>query len=1544
MKWYAPVLILGLVLGSSAFVKRDAGAALFQSGKEYIYNYQATVSAGSKDFVGFSSVFNITALLHVQQNGNLINVKLDDIKFGAYNGEFSYADHPEYTLKAYPELEPLSKPFQVKVDHGKVKGIVLDDEVPEWAHNIKRGIASNLQLDLAQINFNQASSFTVDEDSIAGDCPTHYVVVPDVKVTHVRKYRQDSQCTDRPRQVRAPGIGVMYCPDDRSRDLLNSTAFGVYDLEMKDGSLVVTKIKHGSTIVFHPLGVDGHTQYSASIVYMSLKTIASGTVAGPAHAHTHQHVHFVFNQQVKEDEDLKKPTPFFFHVKDVELDQATQTKAVEQLKENIKKMADSLDSIAVYKDLKDFHKVSPFSIIPLVSNLDYDHLTQVLNELKAGDVTEYKLFLDALVVAGTGPASLVVRDVVAGTQETAIIARLIAPLANYVRHPTENLLKELEVLIKPENTKHNERIIEFAFASLLNRVCAKNGCQASGLLNKYVALWSSKIDSATHFEEKTAAILALRNVGLPSAAEKLLKIVVDKTQDKSVRVAAMAGLKPLLKADPKVLIQKLLPLFYDRSEVAEIRNNAVLWTLITSANEYTVNEVVIYMWSEKDPQVKNFLKTFLLGLADSTRPCISKKGSYAKTALQMFPKWEVQGKYSGNYMSDYYDRQYNFGHMTHLSVQKNGKSVLPSTLFIGLNGQMAGFGTSYLSAFLRLEGLGKSISSRIMSMTTDVVDFENIEQIFSKIGVQHRQPEPLRIEIAVFLHNRVVAYHAADQKTVTTVPQLIKKLGELKTASYDKEITRMLMLGGAFVEQPLDFGTPVSTLAAVTGFGGLTAKVGSERAGNVVSRKYDVRIQMNLHGIASVANHMPAFRSMHSVTAYRTLRARLPRNVQIGIDAKQMSLNFVVNAPTEEDPSVVMVHSTAVTSVHSNRPVRHLDAELVAKILTSSCPACKGVAIITKGDKYRETRQLGSGYKYKFMEGISAGAKYFDCEKIHSRIHVIRTLRKFFGPENKNLGGGRFGGPLTQIRLGLSYAIKSIFLSPPTETCGLKAYFKQDPKAASVFEKIEGQIKVKYESDPKEKIGTKVQAKSSLNLKYGGATPKTKTVDLSVTLQKSGIEKTELKVKLAARDEVAGRNGVVCLDLTSSTNKVGDFFDYEGENEPTYERQINIVWGKEDKAAKEGSCPTNSAAIKIVKQAHRSKAQIEEAKSDRWPYKQCRAQKGSAQYPGPLTPATGDCIWAAYKQTNLREANITINYKVDPEARKRWRYPGAIIAGLLMPYWVPAESVDADAAHHGHDIGPTADGKFIQGEIKLDVAMDEEHPEADIHFHSSQGEQEHFHGVDLNFLPGGLKRPIFSRFSPLYYQAMRLGVYSYCDVTPQAVQTYDNYTYVAQMSECPTLISGDCTDKPRYVVLGRKVAADKLAITVVMGEHKIELADTNTATVDGKAVPLSDKVVTNDGDTKLFKLFKHDANNVFIYSQKLSVFVRYTGYYTTVTAGSRYRDTQCGLCGNFDGCPENDLTGPDATCKGMGPNDMMKAYIVRDANCAGVGSPCPVSG
>jgi hypothetical protein len=1540
MKWF---VLLGLVLSSSAFVKRDVGTNLFTPGKEFIYDFTLYSQAGSADYVSFASTFNITGDLHVSSTGNTINVKLDHIMFGAHNGEFDHTHLPEYTMKAYDQLKPLSEPFSIKVSNGKAQQIVLNKNVDEWAHNIKRGIATALQLDLAKIDITKADHFDSQEETVVGDCKTDYIVIPGEDDNHtplnkaqVRKFRSHVDCNDMPKRYRKPGVSIQYCPDDNSRDVLNSTAFAVYELEIQSGNLVAKHIKVGSTVIYNVFGVDGHTQFSFTKMNLILKSSNSGSVAAPSNAKTYEDLKFEFENDVKEDEDLKAPRPFFFHHKGQDLDSAGQNKAADQLIANIKKIHQSLESPDVYKDVKEFHKVSPFSLLPFVTALDYQHLKDTYTKVKGGDETEYKIFLDALVMSGTGPAALVLRDTAATTTDTVYLARIIAPLPNYIRNPTENLLKEFESLIKPDNTKPNGRIIEFAFASLLGRACKKTDCTKSGLLDKWVKYWGDKVESAASWDDKTQAVICLRNINHVKSAEKLLTVLLNKSQERSIRSAAMSGLTALLKKDPQVFKKSVLPIFFDRQEDSELRNTAVQWTLVAAPEQSIFQEVALYMWMEKDYEVKNFVKTLFKSVSGTTRPCLKHSGSWAKSAMQMIGPFETKGKYSGTYISDYHDSEFNFGHMTVVSVQKSGHSLLPRTVYIGFSGQNAGYSSKYLSVFLRMEGLGKTLASRIMSMTTGVIDFDDIKDIFSKIGVQERQADPLRIEIAVMLHNRVVAYHSADQKSITTIPQLMKKIGEMKSASYDKELVRMMLIGGITTEQPNELGIPVSTISAVTSVAAIHAKVGTDKpTGTAMSRSYEIRLNLNMHGISAVNNHLTPFGTAHSVEAVRTMRIRVPRKITLGVDMKQQSVNFVISAPHDDDPVMAQVHATAVTAVHSDAPASMQDSKIV-DLLHETCPACKGLVMITKGEKYREERKLGSGYKYKTTEGVSIGAKYYDCEKIHSRMHVLKQLRKFFGPENKNLGG-RFGRPLTLARLGARYMLQTLFLSPTTETCGMKAWYKQDTTAPSVFDKVEGQAKVKYESDSKDKLGLKVMVKSSLNFKYTGTTPKTRALDMTLTYAKTGLEKTELKTKMSAKDEATNKGGVLCVDVTAIQSSASDFFDYTGENEPTYERTINIAWTKEI-GGKDAACPTNADGIKIVKKAHRSQAQKEMATSDVWPYKQCREHKASPKYPGEMTPATEACIWAAFKQTNLRESNITINYKVDPDAKTRWRYPGAMAAAMLMPYWVPSDSVDGHAAHGDHGV---ADDGHLKGEIKLDVTMDEEHPEADIHWHGSGGESEHFHAVDLNFLPGPMKRPVASRFSPLMYTAFNMGVYGYCDVTPHAIQTYDNGTYFADLSECYTLISGDCSDKPRFAVLGKKIANEKLGLKIVAGEHKVELNDMNNVIIDGKSQALSDKLIFPEGDTKIFKIYKHDEHNIFLMSQSLSLVIRYTGDYTTVTIGSRYRAQQCGLCGNFDGCKKNDFTGPETSCKNLSPSDMTKAYIYRDGACANVGAKCP---
>jgi len=54
----------------------------------------------------------------------------------------------------------LQEPFQIIIDsHGKFNSLVFNYEEPEWSLNMKRGIATYLQMDTSQVNLEELKTF-----------------------------------------------------------------------------------------------------------------------------------------------------------------------------------------------------------------------------------------------------------------------------------------------------------------------------------------------------------------------------------------------------------------------------------------------------------------------------------------------------------------------------------------------------------------------------------------------------------------------------------------------------------------------------------------------------------------------------------------------------------------------------------------------------------------------------------------------------------------------------------------------------------------------------------------------------------------------------------------------------------------------------------------------------------------------------------------------------------------------------------------------------------------------------------------------------------------------------------------------------------------------------------------------------------------------------------------------------------------------------------------------------------------------------------------
>lgn len=95
----------------------------------------------------------------------------------------------EITDHEFDELPLTGKPFEIKLEHGVIRDVLVDQQVPTWEVNLLKSIVSQLQIDIQGRNMEgneyqvpndnePFGQFKVMEDSVGGKCEVHYHIGP----------------------------------------------------------------------------------------------------------------------------------------------------------------------------------------------------------------------------------------------------------------------------------------------------------------------------------------------------------------------------------------------------------------------------------------------------------------------------------------------------------------------------------------------------------------------------------------------------------------------------------------------------------------------------------------------------------------------------------------------------------------------------------------------------------------------------------------------------------------------------------------------------------------------------------------------------------------------------------------------------------------------------------------------------------------------------------------------------------------------------------------------------------------------------------------------------------------------------------------------------------------------------------------------------------------------------------------------------------------------------------------------------------------------
>ncbi|VDI43077.1 Hypothetical predicted protein [Mytilus galloprovincialis] len=231
---------------------------------------------------------------------------------------------------------------------------------------------------------------------------------------------------------------------------------------------------------------------------------------------------------------------------------------------------------------------------------------------------------------------------------------------------------------------------------------------------------------------------------------------------------------------------------------------------------------------------------------------------------------------------------------------------------------------------------------------------------------------------------------------------------------------------------------------------------------------------------------------------------------------------------------------------------------------------------------------------------------------------------------------------------------------------------------------------------------------------------------------------------------------------------------------------------------------------------------------------------------------------------------------------------------------------------------------------------------------STPYEMDRFHGVYLPWMAymemfyraDSIKLPeSVPQQSPLFSASQKLP--GECEVRQRSVRTMDEHVIeLPDTRSCDVILAMDCSPAAKFVVKARSENPQKRVVTVIAGESRVEVVKQGVSIsvkVNGQQQPLSqDKSVIIKGQSGKSK---QDVIKVSQEGEEVKMFLPQEGIRVMVlrdqikVQASPFQYSKlCGICGNYDGIPQNDQENPQRLQQ-RSPSCLLADNILPDDRC-----------
>ncbi|XP_022087199.1 uncharacterized protein LOC110977409 [Acanthaster planci] len=573
------LLLVGVAFVHAAVVPSQE--RYFAAGREYVYHYEGQVVSGipgvSKEVAGIKIITDVH--IHMMADNKCL-LRFEQVQLAKIQTE---TEDPAKQLTVdklqrlpqeieTPLLEQLVKPIEFRYLNGKVFHIVISQNEPVWASNIKKGV---LELMLVNIQgtddlnepetqrtqpsniLHQKKHYRVMERGIAGYCESVYKVKisdsrphiinkevqPQRFVLNITKTRDLLECQQRTQRSKLSLLSSRKCekckgwetspatepfsefrkPNEKKEELLKCLSQVRYSISLKDHSkfvidAVVAEGKH----IFQPFGQKG----GKAVAFVNQTFVLKSTREIPQDE---------FIPDVENPKDQAEDLTFVFeawkkHEHDSEEDHERteedgphMSQIRTKVKTYLQKIQDNIKKDGITEE-------APKNFILLVKKLkkfgplELQNIFDRLGKKFVSDSKEMKerkqILLDALVqVENDKSVEILTSEIGKRTYECEEACQILSTIA-LINEPTEEILDHVLGLCRgpvvngPNADQQVRKTCWLSFGSLVHKACKVNQICSEDKKQEYSMNLLAGIDPSRPEEDKRMCLKAIGNTGL----------------------------------------------------------------------------------------------------------------------------------------------------------------------------------------------------------------------------------------------------------------------------------------------------------------------------------------------------------------------------------------------------------------------------------------------------------------------------------------------------------------------------------------------------------------------------------------------------------------------------------------------------------------------------------------------------------------------------------------------------------------------------------------------------------------------------------------------------------------------------------------------------------------------------------------------------------------------------------------------------------------------------------------------------------------------